>query len=140
MQVIRHGDRGYKRLLERLNRSPKPDPAVRKVVTEILEAVAAEGDTALLRFTQKYGGPDLEPSQLRVTAKELAEARATLTDDVRQAIVSAKTNVRTFAKRSLRKSWFMKNSEGAVVGERFDPYQRVGIYVPGGTAPWSQQQ
>ncbi len=40
-----------------------------------------------------------------------------------------------FAKRSLRKNWFMKNKQGAIVGERFDPFQRVGIYIPGGTAP-----
>ena len=62
-------------------------------------------------------------------------ARSGLPKDVRKAILSAKANVRAFAKRSLRKSWFMKNKQGAVVGERFDPFQRVGIYVPGGTAP-----
>ena len=74
-------------------------------------------------------------SRLWVTAAELGAARASLTNDVRKAIRSARANVRAFAKRSLRKSWFMKNKQGAIVGERFDPFQRVGIYVPGGTAP-----
>ena len=43
--------------------------------------------------------------------------------------------MRDFAKKSLRKNWTARNRQGAVVGERFDPFQRVGIYVPGGTAP-----
>ena len=66
---------------------------------------------------------------------ELDAVRAGLSKDVRKAILSAKSNVRAFAKRGLRKNWFTKNRQGAIVGERFDPFQRVGIYVPGGTAP-----
>src|SRR5207302_2850857 len=44
-------------------------------------------------------------------------------------------NIATFAQKSLRKDWQMKNSHGASVGEKFDPFQRVGVYIPGGTAP-----
>jgi histidinol dehydrogenase len=108
---------------------------VKRVVSQILETVAAEGDRALLRFTEEFGGPPLGLSQVYVTSKELAAARAGLPKDVRKAILSGKANVRAFARRSLRKSWFMKNKEGAIVGERFDPFHRVGIYIPGGTAP-----
>jgi histidinol dehydrogenase len=135
MQVIRPGDRGYEKLLERLNRRMAPDPRVREVVSEILEAVANEGDEAVVRFTERFVGSRLDISRLRVTTAELSAARSGLPKDVRKAILSAKANVRAFAKRSLRKSWFMKNKQGAVVGERFDPFQRVGIYVPGGSAP-----
>ncbi len=135
MKVIRHDDPGYARILKRLNRRSTPNATVRKVVSEILETTGTEGDAALTRFIEQFGGPRLKPSQLRVTSEELAAARAGLPKDVRKAIRSAKANVRAFARRSLRKSWFMKNREGAIVGERFDPFQRVGIYVPGGTAP-----
>jgi histidinol dehydrogenase len=135
MQVIRPGDRGYEKLLERLNRRMAPDPRVREVVSEILEAVANEGDEAVVRFTERFVGSRLDISRLSVTTAELSAARSGLPKDVRKAILSAKANVRAFAKRSLRKSWFMKNKQGAVVGERFDPFQRVGIYVPGGSAP-----
>lgn len=112
-----------------------PDPRVREVVSEILEAVANEGDEAVVRFTERFVGSRLDISRLSVTTAELSAARSGLPKDVRKAILSAKANVRAFAKRSLRKSWFMKNKQGAVVGERFDPFQRVGIYVPGGSAP-----
>ena len=53
----------------------------------------------------------------------------------RSAVAVSHTNVREFAEKSLRKSWSGKNRQGAKVGERFDPFERVGIYVPGGTAP-----
>jgi histidinol dehydrogenase len=53
----------------------------------------------------------------------------------RRALRAAHANVTSFARRSLRRSWSGRNAQGAKVGERFDPFRRVGIYVPGGTAP-----
>ena len=135
MQVFRPEDRGYNRWLKKLNRRADPDPEVLHTVEAILDAISQQGDEALIHYTGKFGGPKLTPSELYVTPAELDAARRTLPRDVRKAIHTAQTNVRAFARRSLRKSWFMKNKQGAVVGERFDPFQRVGIYVPGGTAP-----
>lgn len=135
MQILRPKDKAYRLGIESLNRSYEADPAVRATVEEILAAVAKEGDTALLRYTKKFGGPDLAPYQIPVTPSEIAEACNALPADTRKAIDAARSNVRSFAKRSLRKSWFMKNRQGAITGERFDPFQRVGIYIPGGTAP-----
>lgn len=135
MHILRPGDRGYNKRLKSLNRRATPDPKVRATVEEILQAVADEGDTAVIRYTEKFGGPRLTPAQLLVTPAESHAARTGLSQEVRRAIVAARANVRAFARRSLRKSWFMKNKQGAVVGERFDPFERVGIYVPGGTAP-----
>ena len=54
---------------------------------------------------------------------------------LQKAIATAHRNIAVFAKRSLRKDWRMRNAQGGAVGEKFDPLQRVGIYVPGGTAP-----
>jgi histidinol dehydrogenase len=135
VQILRPKDKAYRRGIESLNRSYEADPAVRATVEEILAAVAKEGDTALLRYTKKFGGPDLAPYQIPVTPLEIAEACNALPAETRKAIDAARSNVRAFAKRSLRKSWFMKNRQGAITGERFDPFQRVGIYIPGGTAP-----
>ena len=135
MQILRPKDKAYRRGIESLKRSYEADPAVRATVEEILAAVAKEGDEALLRYTKKFGGPDLAPYQIPVTPLEIAEACNALPVETRKAIDAARSNVRAFAKRSLRKSWFMKNRQGAITGERFDPFQRVGIYIPGGTAP-----
>ena len=135
MQILRPKDKAYLRGIESLKRSYEADPAVRATVEEILGAVANEGDEALLRYTKKFGGPDIAPYQIPVTPLEISEACNALPAETRKAIDAARSNVRAFAKRSLRKSWFMKNRQGAITGERFDPFQRVGIYIPGGTAP-----
>lgn len=135
MQILRPKDKAYRRGIESLKRSYEADPAVRATVEEILGAVAKEGDEALLRYTKKFGGPELAPYQIPVTPLEISEACNALPAETRKAIDAARSNVRAFAKRSLRKSWFMKNRQGAITGERFDPFQRVGIYIPGGTAP-----
>ena len=135
MQILRPKDKSYKRGVESLKRSYEADQAVRSTVEEILSVVAKEGDVALLRYAKKFGGPDLSPAQIPVTPLEIAEAINTLPKETGKAIDAARKNVSAFAKRSLRKSWFMKNRQGAIAGERFDPFQRVGIYIPGGTAP-----
>jgi histidinol dehydrogenase len=135
VQILRPKDKAYRRGIESLKRCYEADPAVRATVEEILAAVAKDGDEALLRYTKKFGGPDLAPYQIPVTPLEIAEACNALPVETRKAIDAARSNVRAFAKRSLRKSWFMKNRQGAITGERFDPFQRVGIYIPGGTAP-----
>jgi len=135
MKVLRHSDRGYEKALAALNRRATPDPKVRALVAEILSDVEEKGDAALLRYTKKFGGPSLGASQIPVAPAETARAIAELPAETRRAISAARANVRNFARRSLRKSWFMKNRQGAVVGERFDPFQRVGIYIPGGNAP-----
>src|SRR6478672_2102594 len=114
MEVIRPEDRGYEKFLRRLGRRPAPNPKVREAVCDILGAVAREGDEAVVRFNERFGGQRLEPSELR-------DAHSRLSKEVRKAILSARANVRAFARRSLRRSWFMKNRQGAIVGERFDP-------------------
>ncbi|MFM8715783.1 MAG: histidinol dehydrogenase, partial [Spartobacteria bacterium] len=124
MQILRPKDKAYRRGIEALKRSYEADAAVRATVEEILGAVAKEGDAALLRYTKKFGGPDLVSYQIPVTASEIAEACNALPAETRKAIDAARSNVRSFAKRSLRKSWFMKNRQGAITGERFDPFQR----------------
>lgn len=135
MRTLRFSDPDFSKSLTRLNRRAIPDPKVRQTVEGIVEAIQKKGDKAVLEFTEKFGGPKLTAGEIPVTQKEIAEALASIPPKVETAILAARANVQTFAKRSLRKTWFTKNRQGAVVGERFDPFQRVGIYVPGGTAP-----
>jgi histidinol dehydrogenase len=54
---------------------------------------------------------------------------------IREAVAMAGRNVARFARRGLRRNWRIRNTQGASVGEKFDPFRRVGIYIPGGTAP-----
>ena len=129
MRILRHSDSDFPAALTALQRHSEARPDVQETVRDVIHAIRSEGDAALLQFTERFGGPKLAAKQLLVTGKASVDA------GIRDAIATAHTNVRAFAERSLRKSWSAKNAQGAVVGERFDPFQRVGIYVPGGTAP-----
>jgi histidinol dehydrogenase len=135
MTILKPGDPNYKTALAALNRSAEPDPRVSGTVADIIADIRNRGDDALIELTQKFGGPTLTAKQLRVTPAELRAADRKVDQRTRAAIALARTNVREFAQKSLRKSWSGRNRQGAQAGERFDPFQRVGIYVPGGTAP-----
>jgi histidinol dehydrogenase len=129
MKIIRHTQPGFADALAALKRHAEPAAEVRSTVAGIIADVRNRGDAALLDYTEKFGGPRLRASELPVTG------RATVDAATKRAIAAADRNVSAFAKRSLRKSWTARNAQGARVGERFDPFERVGVYVPGGTAP-----
>jgi histidinol dehydrogenase len=129
MRILRHTDPDFVKALAALQRHATPAPEIEWTVREIIAEIRARGDAALLEYTAKFGGATMTAAQLRVSGKPSVDPAT------KRAIATAHANVRDFAKKSLRKSWSARNKQGALVGERFDPFQRVGIYVPGGTAP-----
>lgn len=135
MRIVRPRDKNYARFIRSLDRRARATPAVEKTVRDVIAGVEREGDVALIRYTKKFGGPAVTARELRVPAKELSAAWRTLDATTRRALLAARKNIRDFAAKSLRKNWSARNAQGAKVGERFDPFRRVGIYVPGGTAP-----
>lgn len=135
MKLARYSEEHYTELVGALDRRAEPDPAVAGRVEKIVAEVRNGGDQALLELTGKFGGPAMTPAQLPVTRHEMEEALEELPKQQREALNAARKNVRDFARRSRRKNWKSRNRQGARVGEWFDPFQRVGIYVPGGTAP-----
>jgi histidinol dehydrogenase len=135
MRLLNYKDRGFVRAVAELNRQAEPSKEVLETVTGIISAVRSKGDAALLAYTEKFGGPRLTAAKIRVTPAEIKKARASLAPEVKRALAASIANVTAFAGKSLRKDWSMKNAQGALVGERFDPLPRVGLYIPGGTAP-----
>jgi histidinol dehydrogenase len=135
MRLLNYKDRGFDRTMAELNRQAEPSTEVLETVTGIISAVRSKGDAALLAYTEKFGGPRMTAAKIRVTPVEIKKARASLTPQVKRALAASIANVTAFARKSLRKNWSMKNVQGALVGERFDPLPRVGLYIPGGTAP-----
>ena len=89
----------------------------------------------MLELTRRFDGAGLTADRLAVTRAELMSASLEADAELRRAVAEADKNIAGFARKSLRRNWGMRNSHGARVGERFDPFQRVGIYIPGGTAP-----
>jgi histidinol dehydrogenase len=136
MKIARHTDKNFSAKLRELSANASLfDPEIEQRTQAILHEVSARGDDAVLEFTQKFDGAKLTADQLAVTQAELFNASLAADEPLRAAVAEAEKNIAGFAKKSLRKGWQSKNSHGAAVGEKFDPFQRVGVYIPGGTAP-----
>ena len=136
MKVIRHSDRDFADQIAGLTEKTSLfDAEIEQRTRAILEAGRSRGDDALLEFTERFDGAKLTADQLPVTRAELMTASLQADESLRSAITEAERNVASFARKSRRRNWQSSNSHGAIVGEKFDPFQRVGVYIPGGTAP-----
>ena len=136
MQVIRHTDANFSQKLRDVTAASSLfNPEIENRTRTILEAVKMCGDDALLELTERFDGAKLSAEQLSVTQAEFMAASLKADASLRKAIGEAEKNIAAFAKKSLRKNWQTRNSHGASVGEKFDPFRRVGVYIPGGTAP-----
>jgi histidinol dehydrogenase len=136
MRILRYSDPDFdSRLGELTAGSSLFDREIEDRAGAIVEAVRARGDAAVLELTERFDGVKLAAHQLAVTKPELLRASLEAGVRLRSAIAIAKRNIEAFARKSLRRGWTVRNAQGARVGEKFDPFQRVGIYVPGGKAP-----
>jgi histidinol dehydrogenase len=136
MNVLRYTDPAFDKQLRALTgASTLFDPTIESRARAIIEGVQTRGDEALLEFTQRFNGAKLTPETLSVSTAELLEASLHADEPLRTAVAMAGKNIEFFSRKSLRKPWSGRNAQGATVGEKFDPFERVGIYVPGGTAP-----
>ncbi len=136
MKVIRHTDANF---VERLREVTAPsslfEPAIEQRTRAILEDVQVRGDAAVLELTERFDGPKLSADRLLVTQAELVTASLKADESLRAGVTEAEKNIVAFARKSLRRNWQIRNAHGALVGEKFDPFRRVGVYIPGGTAP-----
>lgn len=105
----------------------------RQAVLKIMEEVNRDGDKALYRLTEKFDKAVL--NQLKVTEQELKEAYHMVDDEVLEALKEAIVNVRAYHEKQQRNSWMTTSESGTILGQLIRPLQRVGVYVPGGTAP-----
>ncbi|HYE33490.1 MAG TPA: histidinol dehydrogenase [Methylomirabilota bacterium] len=136
MNILRHSDAGFAQRLEALAAASSLfDPVVEERAREVVSAVLTRGDEALVEFTKRFDGADLAAEDFAVSTAERFNASMEAPAEVREAVAAAHKNIAFFSKKSLRKAWSARNQQGGKVGEKFDPFQRVGIYIPGGTAP-----
>ena len=101
----------------------------------VLAAIRARGDAAVAEYVAKFEGAKLAPAQFRVSAAELKKVDAAVPAALKRAVKDAHARVLRFSKASLRAPWTMKTPRGGRAGEFYSPMDRVGVYVPGGTAP-----
>jgi len=119
-------------LIERLHKTFGAALTPEQAVARIIADIRARGDSALLDWTRTLDGVALQ--SVTVSADEIDAAYAETPAAVRDALELAAARVRAFHEKQKPKSWLDWNGEGAL-GQRIIPLSRVGVYVPGGTAP-----
>ncbi len=103
-----------------------------RTVADIVEAVRARGDEALVESTRRLDWPAASVDSLRVPLEQLESAFAALDADLREALRTARDDVTWFHRHELRSSWRERGPLGQELGIRYSPVRRAGLYVPGG--------
>lgn len=110
------------------------DAGVADVVTEIIDNVITNGDKALFEYSKRFDRADL--TALEVTADEIDEAIASVSPEFIEIIREAASNIRAFHEKQVRNSFILNEKDGVVTGQKIIPIEKVGLYVPGGTAAY----
>jgi len=104
------------------------------IVSEIIENVRAKGDAALFEYARKFDGADL--TSLEVSQEEIDEAFAAVEPEYIRILNEAAANIRTFHEKQVRNSFIISEKDGVIIGQKVMPIEKVGLYVPGGTAAY----
>lgn len=119
---------------EILNRDIRTETGVEEIVDAILADVRKKGDDALFSYCEKFDHAHL--TCLRVNEEEISAAFTAIDPEFIKTLEMAAENIRTYHKEQLHKNFVITKENGAVIGQRYTPIEKVGIYVPGGTASY----
>ena len=114
---------------------PAVDSKAEDSARSILAAVRQEGDEAIIRFAREYDGAQLTAGGLTVQQHEMNKARELVDNKFIVASREVHKRVLAFAKAGMKKNWSIPSPKGGTLGEQFTPFDRVGLYIPGGQAP-----
>lgn len=134
MRVLDVGKEGYKAACTVLKRDTLQDnPRVEGIVQEIVADVRARGDAALLELGRRFDSPDL--SSLEVPHAEWDAAEERIPSELREAVQKSAANITAFHEKQRKTGW-LDPQPGKITGQLVRPLDRVGVYVPGGTAAY----
>ena len=132
MQVYKSNE--IDRLMQLLaDRAENISPEIMNTVAEVIANVRKNGDKALLEYTEKFDKVKLD--SLFVSEEEQEALIAKVPDELKAAIDEAAENIYEFHIKQLQNSWMMNNG-GKIMGQLVRPLEKVGLYVPGGTAAY----
>ncbi|MCF0121109.1 MAG: histidinol dehydrogenase [Oscillospiraceae bacterium] len=130
IRILKYGEDTSREIIE----ASTPGYGVEDAVTEIIATVRRDGDAALFAYSAKFDGAKL--SELRVSAEEIEAAIAETDPELVTIIKQAAANIRKFHEKQVRAGFIINDEDGVVVGQKVIPIERVGLYVPGGTAAY----
>lgn len=136
MRITTTDDKGFNGLLaEILGRGEQDTTLVEEAVKEIIAAVKARGDEALIEYTRRFDKADIEGA-IEVPAAEADKALKAVPEDELELMRLAASRIEAFHRRQVENSWFVTENDGTVLGSRVTPLEKAGIYVPGGKAAY----
>lgn len=112
----------------------RPDPSVERSVSRIIRTVRARGDRALTDYTRMYDGVRI--GSIAVPPKEITAAKRNADPAFVALLRAAAANIRRYHRHQVRKDWRITDASGSDLRQRYIPLDRVGVYVPGGTAAY----
>ena len=107
---------------------------VEGIVQDIIKNVKENGDKALVEYCKKFDGA--KDDVIEVTAEEIDEAIKAVDDELLNILREAKENITAFHSKQVRNSFVINDKEGVIIGQKVIPIEKVGLYVPGGTASY----
>ena len=111
-----------------------PEADVAAIVADIIADVKENGDTAVKAYCAKFDKAEL--TSLEVTPEEIQEAISQVEPEFLDILREAAENIRSFHSRQIRNSFVIADKPGIVLGQKITPIEKVGVYVPGGTAAY----
>lgn len=117
-----------------INRAYLDWQTIEKEVSDILSQVRIKGDKALLEYTKKYDGCELNLDEIELSSDETGEALGLIEKEERDALMLAAQRIKKFHENQLPKSWLQWDEEGMLLGQKISPMERIVIYAPGGKA------
>jgi histidinol dehydrogenase len=132
MKIVRYGSKQLEKIY---NRGASKKTRVEEKVKKIIDDVRSLGDEALLKYTRKFDGVKLMPRQIKVSEIEISGAYQNITPNFISSLKTIIDNINRFYRKAIKKSWRIKDADGVVLGENYTPLERVGVYIPAGTAP-----
>jgi len=135
MRTLHHASKTFADDLAAFCRGSVVPKEITDSVAAILADVRVRGDEAVSYYAAKFDSAKLRARDFPVKVTDLAAAAKRLPAAELKALKAAKDSIVDFNSRNLPENWTAKNKHGALVGEKFDPIRRVGLYVPGGQVP-----
>jgi histidinol dehydrogenase len=132
MKIIRFNSKTLEKLY---NRRITKSRRIEEKVRQILEDVRVFGDDALIKYTRKFDGVKLLPKQLKVSEIEISGSYQNISPNFVSSLKVIIDNINRFYRKAIPKPWKIKDSDGVNLCQNFTPLEKVGIYIPAGTAP-----
>ena len=118
---------------ELLQRPTQSIEDIEATVTDIFQEVKLKGDQTVQKYTSLFDGITLD--NLKTSKEEVAAAKAMISEDLKQSIDLAKSNIERFHKAQITERISIETTQGVQCWQEKRPIQKVGLYIPGGTAP-----